>query len=222
MTITRLLCKSCGAGLEVLGGVERVVCDYCGVGWVVERVGSEVVLKAVGESLKRIEVSADIARENTQVIADQIRLPKIYNRIAQLEEAKSQINLKPMMVNPDYPRVLRERDEIRQEGEKYTKIVFTAAIILPCVVSPIGSWCEPYAFLRTICNILTVPIILLVTAGLLSPFWLMGIFVGKYPGLPAQHIINKELQAENIKAVEDLETEIADLEKRAYEIENSI
>ncbi|MCE1248088.1 MAG: zinc ribbon domain-containing protein [Firmicutes bacterium] len=104
----KLSCSSCGAKLELTDDIDRFVCLHCGTEWLVNRSGGIASLKPVEEKLARLEKKTDKVVENTEIIADQIRMNKIANRIAVLQTKKQSVDLNPKMENPEWINLYKQ------------------------------------------------------------------------------------------------------------------
>jgi hypothetical protein len=54
-----LKCQSCGGNLEIYGDMDRFACGYCGTEMIVQRRGGTVVLKAVTDAIKQVQIGTD-------------------------------------------------------------------------------------------------------------------------------------------------------------------
>ncbi len=205
MKMIKLSCKSCGAKLELTEDVDRFSCGFCGNEFLVERKGGMVVLKDVHESLKRIEQTSEAARENTQVLADQVRLPKMKKRIVELEQERDGIDLQPLMENPEYIAAIKKTDEIKAKQNGIGMLFFLASVGL---LFPAGS---------------TGNSILFILGGILfiATFIAPVMLTEAYPILPTEKIPDKNMEAENKKKWDLLDEEVRELKERVNKIENS-
>ena len=213
MQMIKLSCKSCGAKLELTEDVDRFSCGFCGNEFLVERKGGMVVLKDVHESLKRIEQTSEAACENTQVLADQVRLPKMKKKILELEQERDGIDLQPLMENPEYVVAVKKSEEIQGKGTVIAMLVMLASVAIVYFVNKISfdfRFMSIYYFL---------------TAGgcimFLGSMAIPGLYKDSCPKFPEPKVPDKKVEEENRKKWNLLDGEIRELKERVNKIENS-
>ena len=94
MGMIKLSCKSCGAKLELTEDIDRFVCAHCGSEWIVHRGGGIISLKAVEESLREIETSSKATEKHTEILADEVRINRIREKIIKKQRKKNRITEK--------------------------------------------------------------------------------------------------------------------------------
>lgn len=125
----KLSCGSCGAKLNLTDDVNRFFCTYCGSEWLVEKGDGYATLKAVEEKLDKIETNTGSTARDTEVLADEVRLKKIEERIPELESEKKKIDLSPKIKNPKYVRI-PPRPEYTTDSEKNVCILMVVIFLL--------------------------------------------------------------------------------------------
>ncbi len=126
--MTKLTCKSCGAKLELTDDIDRFSCAHCGNEWIVNRSGGIVSLKAVEEGLKKIVNHTEATAENTEIIADEIRMKRIIEKIEKLESKKKLISLFPTKKNPDFESDMKKY--IEKSNNPGPKIVIGIVLLI--------------------------------------------------------------------------------------------
>jgi primosomal protein N' len=77
-----LQCRNCNGKLDVYDDMERFACGYCGTEVVVQRRGGTIVLKAVTEAIKRVEIGTEKTAAELAITRYEIDL----NKLRQKEE----------------------------------------------------------------------------------------------------------------------------------------
>ena len=102
----KLTCHSCGGKLEITDDIERFTCGHCGNEWIVNRSGGIVSLKAVEEQLIKVQEHTKETAEHTKetaehskIIAGDIKLKKINERINALTFEANRIDKNPQKKN---------------------------------------------------------------------------------------------------------------------------
>lgn len=87
--LVALRCVGCGANLQIASDIEMVACAHCGTGHAVERLGSTVALKRLGESVQRIQ-------SNTDRVAAELALPRLYKELKEVEAERQRRLAQPV------------------------------------------------------------------------------------------------------------------------------
>lgn len=235
----KLSCKSCGAKLELTDDIDRFACAHCGSEWLVNRSGGIVSLKAVEESIKKIEASSDKTAEHTEILANEVRTKKIREKIAKLEFERQLIELNPKMKNPEYDEAKAKYNEhnrnIDSQGRwgkvAVSSIVSTTLISLPLIFwEPLKRLISEFRGINSSSVMGPVKmdgtlIIVIFFITLLTCFTVsIGIFQPpKFePFRVPKHIIDKEKKEKNILESKKIENKVRDLRIKLREIESKI
>jgi ribosomal protein S27E len=81
-----LKCETCGGKLSVYHDMERFACGYCGTEMVVQRRGGTVVLKAVTEAIKKVQVGTDKTAAELAIVRHEKELAALRKTQADLEQ----------------------------------------------------------------------------------------------------------------------------------------
>jgi ribosomal protein S27E len=83
-----LNCANCGAKLEVYGDMDRLACGYCGTELVVQRRGGTVVLKAVTEAIRKVQIGTDKTAAELAIARHEKELAELSKKRGELEKSR--------------------------------------------------------------------------------------------------------------------------------------
>lgn len=85
-----LKCSSCGSSLEITSDIVTFACGYCGAYQLVERKGGVVYLKAVADSIGRVQVGTDKTAAELALNRLNGELQAVEHELANVEAQRSE------------------------------------------------------------------------------------------------------------------------------------
>jgi len=193
----KLACNSCGAKLDLTDDIESFACGSCGSEWLVNRSGGVVFLKAVAESIKKIEKSSEGTEKHAEVLANQVRQQKIIERIHELAAIRDGINLTPMKKNPAYT------EGFSAKLKRIVNVLFGLLVV------------QLLGLLWYYLNNKSFNVYLMLFACVIV------VVVFLKLGKPLEYILDEEKRQRHISKYNEINSEIQDLVNKAKEIEES-
>ncbi len=132
--MVKLTCNCCGGKLEIIDDIERFACRHCGTEWLVNRGGGIVSLKSVEDKLEKISSSSEKTAEHSKILADEIKLKAIKEKISILEKDFEEENNK----HKKSVSILRDEKNkiiLNPQKENETKSQTTFIVNSICVLS---------------------------------------------------------------------------------------
>lgn len=84
-TITTLTCPSCGSRLQLIKGVDRFACFYCGNEHIVHRESGIVYLEPIAEDVRHIRAGVDNIRGGVDKTAAELAIVRLTKELNDLE-----------------------------------------------------------------------------------------------------------------------------------------
>jgi len=220
----KLTCNCCGGKLEITDDIERFSCGHCGTEWLVNRGGGIVSLKSVEDNLEKISSSSEKTAEHSKILANEIRLKKIKEKITELEknleEEKKKIKEQIAVLEEKKGKIKINPQKDNEEKRK-KNLRLALFFILSSIISFFLFCVSGISFIVTIGSAISFVFLLLI---LFNLFFVPDEIIDeekKKINLQQNEEIKKEIENLTDDEVKKLEKEINDLKNKAKEIEES-